>query len=269
MKNKKAILVISFGTSYKETREKTIGAIEADMRRAFPEYEFRRAVTSPTILRLMKEREGIEADSVEQALKRLAEDGFRTVIAQTTHMICGKEYEGVMAQIAAYRPYFDTLVCGDPLLTAEEDYEAVACALDQELAPYRNKQCDLVLMGHGTEHLADGSYRKLQQALTEHGVYDILLGTLEHSETMEQVELLLRARKTRQIVLAPFLVVAGSHALKDMAGDGANTWQTYFTKAGYEVECLMRGMGELEQIRAIYVEHAKRAERDFCCILGE
>lgn len=258
-RRKKAILVISFGTSYEETRRKTIDAIELDIQAAFPGYEFRRAYTSPTIIRILKNRDGLEIDNVEQALARLAEDGYRVVVAQPTHVIRGYEYDGMMEILERYRSRFDVLECGEPLLGSSTDYHKAARAVGEALSGYRRQGTGILLMGHGTEHVAKESYEKLQQAFFEEGFEDCLVGTIEDSPVMEHMIGMVKKRNPSHVLLAPFLVVAGNHALKDMAGDEETSWKCRFERAGYQVECLLRGLGEYPGIRRMYVEHALAA----------
>lgn len=258
---KKALLVISFGTSYEETRRKTIDAIEQDIRAAFPGYEFRRAYTSPTIIRILKSRDGIRIDNVEQALARLVQDGYRTVVVQTTHVIRGFEYDGMMEILERFRGQFDVIRCGEPLLGGGEDFCRAAGIIGEALAGYRRPGTDILLMGHGTEHVANAAYEKLQQAFFEEGLEDFLVGTVEASATMEHMTQLVKKRRPDRVLLSPFMVVAGNHAVKDMAGDGETSWKYRFGQAGYQVECLMKGLGEYPGIRRMYVEHALAAER--------
>lgn len=256
---KKALLVISFGTSYEETRKKTIDAIEQDIQSVFPGYEFRRAYTSPTIIRILKNRDGLRIDNVEQALARLAEDGYRVVVVQPTHVIRGFEYDRMMEILDRFCSRFDVLECGEPLLGSGEDYHKAARIVGEALAGYRRQGTDILLMGHGTEHAAKESYEMLQQAFYEEGFEDCLVGTIEDSPTMEHMIGMVKKRNPSRVLLAPFLVVAGNHALKDMAGDEEMSWKSRFERAGYQVECLLNGLGEYPGIRRMYVEHALAA----------
>lgn len=258
---KRAVLVISFGTSYGETRKKTIEAIESDIRQAFPGYEFRRAFTSPTIIRIMKNRDQIQVDNLEQALERLLAEGYRTVIAQTTYVIRGFEYDRMMATIRNYQERFDCLVCGEPLLTDEADYRACVEVLKQELAPYRREDQYLLLMGHGTEHVANFSYERLQKALDAAGLTDLRVGTVEPSPTQQAMERTVAEHRRERLFLTPFMVVAGDHASNDMAGDQEDSWKSRFERDGFSVTCLMKGLGEYEGIRRLYTAHAKAAAR--------
>lgn len=258
--NRKAILVISFGTRYQETREKALNAIENDIRAAFPEYEFRRAYTSPTIIRILKSRDGEEVDNVEQALNRLWEDGYQTVIAQTTHIIHGFEYHKMMKTIEGFRDKFEQLVCGAPLLTSDDDYRQAVRIMGKELKDMCQAGTDVLLMGHGSEHAANMAYAKLQTVFFSEGLPNYLVGTVEASPTLENMVALVQERTTHQVVLTPFMIVAGQHAYHDMAGEQEDSWKSRFERNGYQVECVQKGLGEYQGIRDLYIRHAKEAE---------
>ena len=144
-KDKKAILVVSFGTSYQKTRERTLDVIERDLREAFAGYEFKRAYTSPTIVRILRERDKIQIDGVEEAFERLVKDGFGTVLVQTTHVIHGFEYDRMKESLTKYQHFFDHLALGEPLLTSGEDYQEVVRVLGQETEAFRRSGTDLIL----------------------------------------------------------------------------------------------------------------------------
>ena len=258
--NRKAILVISFGTRYQETREKTLNAIERDIQAAFPEYEFRRAYTSPTIIRILQSRDGENVDDVEQALTRLWADGYRTVIVQTTHIIHGFEYHKMMKTIEGFRDKFEQLVCGAPLLSGDDDYWQAVRIMGKEWKDMCRAGTNVLLMGHGTEHAANMAYAKLQTAFLAEGLPDFLVGTVEASPTLENMIALVRERATHQVVLTPFMIVAGQHAYHDMAGEQEDSWKSRFERNGYQVECVMKGLGEYQGIRDLYIRHAKEAE---------
>lgn len=260
-KNKRALLVISFGTSYPETRAKTIDAIEADMREAFPEYDFFRAFTSPTIMRIMREREGIWVDDVEQAFERLLAEGYEEVLVQMTHVIRGFEYDRMMGTIRRYQDRFRRFACGEPLLTDEKDYQRLAEILENKFAAYRVPGTAVVLMGHGTEHVANFSYERLQKHLTDDGAGNLLIGTVEASPTLDAMMQAVRDQKPDRVLLAPLLIVAGNHVMIDMAGDQEDSWKNQFLRQGYEVECSFEGLGEYPEIRRMYVDHAEDAFR--------
>ena len=259
-RDKRALLVSSFGTSHRGTREKTLDVMERSLQKKFAGYEFCRAYTSPTIVRILKERDGIAVDSVKEALERLLGDGYRRVLAQTTHVIPGFEYDRMKGVLESYRRDFDSLVWGEPLLSGDRDYREVVQVLGRELEGYRGPGTVLVLMGHGTEHAANLSYGRLQEEFLRQGFEDYLVGTAEASPTLEAMEGLVRQRKPGRVVLAPFLMVAGEHACRDMAGDGEDSWKSRFLRRGCQVECVMKGLGEYDGIRQIYIRHAKEAE---------
>lgn len=254
-----AVLAVSFGTSHQKTRGKTLDAIEKDLREAFADYEFRRAYTSPTVIRILKERDGMQVEDVEEALKRLLRDGFRKVLVQTTHVIHGFEYDRMQKILAKYRDAFERLVCGEPLLTTEEDYREAVEILGLELARQRRPDTALVLIGHGTEHAASVSYAKLQQMFWQEGFPDVFIGTVEASANLENIAALIRQRQARRVVLAPFLVAAGKHVCQDMAGEGKDSWKSRLLNEGFQVECVMTGLGEYAKIRQMYVRHAREA----------
>ena len=261
MEDKRAVLVVSFGTSHQKTREKTLDVIEKDIGAAFEGYDLRRAYTSPTILGILKNRDGIKEDNVEEALEKLIKEGYKTVLVQTTHVICGFEYDRMEKILRQYQGQFDHFAWGEPLLAEDRDYQEAVRILGKEFREYRCPETDLVFMGHGTEHRANVSYEKLQQAFLEEGLSDCLVGTVEASPTLENMEILVQKRQSKKVVLIPFLVVAGEHVQKDMAGEEEGSWKSRFEKSGYEVDCVMRGLGEYPGIRRMYVRHGKEAEK--------
>ncbi|MGL5433849.1 MAG: sirohydrochlorin cobaltochelatase [Lachnospiraceae bacterium] len=260
---KKAILAVSFGTSYLDSREKTLEVIEHDLAKAFPEYEVRCAYTSSMIIRKLKTRDGIHIDNVEEALTRMVQDGFEQVLVQATHVIPGEEYHKMLEMIAPFRTQFDALVCGEPLLAAEADYRAVAGILGRELAEVRNEKTDIVLMGHGSEHQANEAYQYMQEILREETLTDFLMGTVEAVPTADDVIRLVEERQPQRVILTPFMIVAGDHANQDMAGDDEDSWKCRFEQAGYPATCLIKGLGEYPDIRRIFIEHASTALHKF------
>ena len=251
--SKKAILVVSFGTSYEETREKTIGAIEEDFRCAFPDFEIRRAFTSGMIIRKLKERDGIEADTVEQALEKLANEGFDTVICQPTHVMNGFEFDDVRAETEKWKHRFSHLICGWPLLTSSEDYSLVIEALHQEFGSLEEDTA-LVLMGHGTEHPANATYPALDYRLKALGYKNFFIGTVEGYPDLDTVLSEVAAVHAKKVILAPLMVVAGDHAINDMCKN-EDSWKNIFENAGYQTQTVLRGLGEYPSVRKIYLQH--------------
>ncbi len=253
---KKAILAVSFGTSYPDTLLKTIAATEQALAGAFPDWEVRRAFTSGMIIRKLKERDGVEIENVSQAMHRLEQEGYTHVAVQSTHVMHGEEYEKMLSQLEPYRLRMQISV-GMPLLHSEADYTSVAQALLNWLPPLDADEA-LVLMGHGTTHFANSAYAQMEHMLQ--GLCDrVYLATVEGYPTLDSVERQLAKRtEIRRLMLAPFMLVAGDHARNDMSAD-EDSWAAQLKKAGYPVRCILRGLGECPAIRALFVEHCRQA----------
>ena len=253
------ILMVSFGTSYNDSREKTIGAIEKAVEKEFSGYEVRRAFTSQIIIDKLKERDGLEIDNIEGALDRLVADNVKTLVVQPTHVMSGYEYDDVVAAVEKYSDKFDKLAIGKPLLTSDEDYAELAQALINETADYNQKDTAIVFMGHGTEHESNATYARFQRALADSKADNYFVGTVEATPTLDDVIQSLQNGKYKKVVLEPLMVVAGDHANNDMAGDEDDSWKSQLTKEGFKVECVLKGMGEIEGVRKMYVRHVEDA----------
>ncbi len=256
--NKKALLVVSFGTSYLDTLEKTIAPIEAEIAAALPEREPRRAFTSGMILRKLAAG-GCHIDSVPDALERLLAQGFDDVLVQPSHVMNGDEYDKLARLAEPFASRFRRFALGTPLLTEVEDYHAVARAVLAELPPERADTAH-VFMGHGSEHHANASYCQLEYVFHDLGRRDVLIGTVEGYPTLDEVRRRLRERpQVDRLVLRPLMVVAGDHARNDLAGDAPDSWKNLLEGEGYQVSCLLRGLGEYPGIRRLFADHALRA----------
>lgn len=255
--NKKAILVVSFGTSYNETRAKTIDAIEEKVAEAYPDYEVRRAFTSQMIIDKLKSRDGLEIDNVEQAMQRLVDDGFGTVIVHPTHVMSGIEFEEMLSQVDPFLDYFVNAITGEALLTYPDDFEALARTLIEDTADYNEEGTSIVFMGHGSEHQANEVYEKMEEAFAEEGYLNYFVGTVEAEPTLEDVMKKVEAAGSERVVLLPLMIVAGDHATNDMAGDEEDSWKTQFKAAGYEVECVLKGLGEYPAVQDLIVSHVQ------------
>ena len=254
---KKAILVVSFGTSYNETRAVTIEAIENAITAEFTDFDVRRAFTSQIIIDKLASRDGLEIDNVAQALERLISEGYGTLVVQPTHIMNGYEYDEMLESIEPYKDSFVNLAVGQPLLSSDDDYTAVAEMLAAETAEYDADNSAVVFMGHGTEHAANSSYAQLQQKLLDLGYDNYVIGTVEAAPSLEDVMEKCEELGVSKVVLLPFMIVAGDHAYNDMAGDEEGSWKTEFKAAGYEVECVLRGVGEYEAAQKLFVEHTR------------
>ena len=253
------ILVVSFGTSYNDSRDITIGAIENAIQEAYPDYQVKRAFTSQIIIDKLKERDGIEIDNVTEALDRAVNDGVKTLVVQPTHLMNGYEYTDLVDELDTYNDKFDKIAIGDPLLTSDEDFKAVVQAITSETSSYDDGQTAICFMGHGTEADSNSVYTKLQETLTSEGYENYYIGTVEATPSVDDVLAAVKEKNYTKVVLEPLMVVAGDHANNDMAGDEDDSWKTVFQNAGYQVECVLKGLGQFESIQNIYVDHVKAA----------
>lgn len=256
---KKAILAVSFGTSHNDTREVTIDAIEKDMQAAFSEYPLYRAWTSKMIINKVNKRDHVHIDTVKEAMEKMRADGITDVLVQPTHVINGIENDIMKEEALSYREDFHSISFGDPLLTSEQDNREVLEAVAEEFSWLKEDEV-LVLMGHGTTHYANSIYAALDYTFKDKGHKNIFLGTVEAYPSMESIMKLVREYAPSKVVLAPFMIVAGDHAKNDMAGDDPESWYSQFKEAGYEVEAVIKGLGEYPGIRKILVNHLKALE---------
>ncbi len=257
---KAAVLVVSFGTSYNDSREATIGAIESAIAKALPDYEVRRAFTSQIIIDKLKERDGLAIDNVEEALDRAAADGIKTLVVQPTHLMDGYEYTDLADALKDYEDKFDRVVLAKPLLASDEDFDAVISAVTGKTASYDDGETAICFMGHGTEADSNAIYAKMQEKLTAAGYENYYIGTVEAAPSLENVIAAINSKGTyKRVVLEPLMVVAGDHANNDMAGDEDDSWKTLIGNEGYEVECILEGLGQIPAVQDIYVAHTKAA----------
>lgn len=226
------------------------------MQTAYPDYEVRRAFTSQIIIDKLKVRDGIEIDNVKQAMDRLVADGIKEVIIQPTHVMNGFEYDDIVSEVTQYKDKFDTFKIGKNLLSSDEDYDTIASVITDETKSYASDDTAIVFMGHGTEHEANATYAKLLQVITNKGVKNFFIGTVEAEPSLEDVMKLTQDAGVKKVVLEPFMIVAGDHANNDMAGDEEGSWKTEFEKAGFEVECVIKGLGQMKGIQDLIVKHA-------------
>ena len=258
---KPVILVVSFGTSYNDSRHITIGAIEDAIRETYPDYDVRRAFTAQIIIDKLAERDGIVIDNFEQAMDKLVEEGVQKVIVQPTHLMAGYEYTDVLNSLQSnYADKFEAIVLGDPLLTSDEDYGEVVEAICDATAAYDDGQTAICFMGHGTEADSNEDYAHLQQVLTDAGHTSYFVGTVEATPTFDDVVEAAQAAGFTRAVLRPLMVVAGDHANNDMADtEDPDSFASKFIAAGFEVECVVEGLGQLVAIDDIYVRHVADA----------
>ncbi len=253
------LLVVSFGTSYNDSRRLTIGAIESALEEAFPEYSVRRAFTSQIIIDHVSSRDGEVIDNVTEALDRAVANGVKTLIVQPTHLMDGLEYNDIVDEVATYADSFENVVIGAPLLTTDEDFQIVMEAVVEANAEYDDGTTAICLMGHGTEADSNEIYAKMQTCLTEAGYENYYVGTVEAEPSLDDVLEAVQAGEYTRVVLRPLMIVAGDHANNDMAGDEEDSWKSAFESAGYEVVCEVSGLGELEAVQQLIVSHTQDA----------
>ena len=248
----KAILMVSFGTSHLDTMEKTICRIEQDAAAAFPDRKIYRAFTSGMIIRKLKRTENLETDTVEEALKRMLSDGITDVVVQPTHIINGIENDRMMEKLMEAMESFHRIRVGKPLLSSVDDYKKAIHAVMAETELQEGEV--LVLMGHGTEHHANAAYPMLEYTFHALGYSQVLVGTVESFPDLKNVMTKLEISGKKKVLLMPFMLVAGDHAKNDMAGE-EDSWKSELEEAGYEVRAELKGLGEFEGIRRIFMEH--------------
>jgi len=262
----KAILVVSFGTTYLETLQLNIESIENKIKAAFPDYEVRRAFTSRMVIKKLAARDGIVVDTEQQALEKLHAEGYTEVYVQPLHVVAGEEYDKVKRLVVhyAHTKVFEKIKLGRPLLyfTGQEnqpdDYLVAINAITQQF-PSLDNETALVLMGHGGVHPANTAYAALQLKLEEAGLARTYIYTVEGFPGLTSVIEKLRVNKVKKVLLAPFMLVAGDHAQNDMAGDDEESARSQLQQAGFMVEIYLRGLGENPHIQELYVQHLQDA----------
>ena len=254
----KELLVVSFGTSFNDSRRLTIGGIEGAIADAIPEYAVRRGFTAQIIIDHVERRDGIHIDNVEEALDRAVANGVKILVVQPTHLMHGFEYDELMETLAKYGDSFQ-IVVGEPLLTSDEDFDRVADIMIDLMKEYDDGETAIVFMGHGTEHESNAVYAKMQGILADKGAANYYIGTVEAEPSVDDVKAAIADKGYKRVVLRDMMVVCGDHANNDMAGDEEDSWKSIFAAEGYEVVPVLEGLGQVPEIQQIYVEHAQAA----------
>lgn len=260
----KAILVVSFGTSYEDTRKVTIDSIEEHIESRFKAYEIRKAFTSHMIINLLKKRDGIQIDTPEEALEKLEKEGYKEIIVQSLHIIPGEEYDYVNKVVKTFsnKKIFEKIVLGRPILyfkgnseAIPDDYSLAIEAIKLQLP----KDGAIVLMGHGSPHPANACYACLQQVLKDKEINNVYIGTVEGYPTLDNIIHNLKKDKVNKVTLMPLMIVAGDHCINDMASDDADSWKSILKKEGFTVELYLHGLGENSIVKDIFAQHAEDA----------
>ncbi|MBQ7657668.1 MAG: sirohydrochlorin cobaltochelatase [Butyrivibrio sp.] len=277
----KELLVVSFGTSFNESRAEDIGGIEKALAAAYPDYSVRRAFTAQIIINHVYARDDEKIDNVEQALERAVSNGVKELVVQPTHLMHGAEYDELMDALDKYKDKFDKVVVSEPLLgevgkdatVINADKEAVAKAVtaaavkDAGFSDFDAAEKDsvaFVFMGHGTSHTAKVTYSQMQTQMDTLGYKNVFVGTVEgEPEETELSNVIAKVKEAgyKKVVLRPLMVVAGDHANNDMAGDDEDSWKSGFEADGSfdEITCQISGLGRIDEVQKIYVEHVKSA----------
>ena len=255
----KVILVVSFGTSFNQSRSLTIGGIEAAIREAYPDYQIRRAFTSQIIIDKLAARDGLRIDTVEDAMNRLLLDKVKEVVIQPTTVMNGWEYEDVIKEVMPFADKFESFRIGKWLLADDDDYDVVAGVMAAETTGFKADGTAIVWMGHGTSHASNTTYKKMQDVLHAKGYADHLVGTVEGYPEIEDVQELLEEMGAERVVLRPMMIVAGDHANNDMAGDEEDSWKTILEEEGYAVVSVIEGFGQVKAIQDLFINHVQDA----------
>ena len=275
------LLVVSFGTSFNDSRAKDIKGIEDALQAAYPDWSVRRAFTAQIIINHVQARDGEKIDNMQQAMDRAVANGVKNLVVQPTHLMHGAEYDEMMEMIDDYRDKFESVAVAEPLLgevgadatVINEDKEAVAKAVTAEAvatAGYDSVEAAakdgtaFVFMGHGTSHTAKVSYSQMQTAMQTLGYDNVFIGTVEgepESTSCENVIEAVKAAGYTKVVLRPLMVVAGDHANNDMAGADEDSWLSQFEASGAfdSVDCQIAGLGGVADVEQLYIAHTKAA----------
>ena len=275
------LLVVSFGTSFNDSRAADIGGVEKALQEAYPDWSVRRAFTAQIIINHVQARDDEKIDNVEQALDRAVDNGVKNLIIQPTHLMHGAEYDELTEAVEKYQDKFETVKIAEPLLgevgsdasTINEDKEAVAKAITAEAiktAKYDSLDAAaedgtaFVFMGHGTSHTAKISYSQMQTQMENLGYKNVFIGTVEGEPEDTSCEAVIEKVKEagyKKVILRPLMVVAGDHANNDMAGDDDDSWKSQFEASGEfdSIDTQIAGLGEIADVQQLYVAHTKAA----------
>ena len=275
------ILVVSFGTSFNDSRVADIGGVEKAIQAANPDWSVRRAFTAQIIINHVQARDGEKIDNVDQALQRAIDNGVKNLVVQPTHLMHGAEYDELVEALDSYKDKFESVTVAEPLLgevgadatVVNEDKakvaeditaEAVKDAGYDSLEAVKADSTAFVFMGHGTSHTAKVSYSQMASQMAALGYDNVFVGTVEGEPEETACEAVIEAVKAagyKNVILRPLMVVAGDHANNDMAGADDDSWKSMFTASGNfdKVDTQIAGLGEIEAVQQIYVDHTKAA----------
>ena len=275
------LLVVSFGTSFNDSRAEDIKGIEDALAEAFPDWSVRRAFTAQIIINHVQARDDEQIDNMQQALDRAVANGVKNLVVQPTHLMHGAEYDEMVEAIDAYKDKFESVAIAEPMLgevgddatVINDDKAAVAQAITDEAvkeAGYDNMEAAaedgtaFVFMGHGTSHTANVTYDQMQTQMENLGFTNAFIGTVEgepEDTACDEVINKVKDAGFKKVILRPLMVVAGDHANNDMAGDDDDSWKSMFEASGDfdEIDCQIEGLGRIDAVEQLYVAHTQAA----------
>ena len=275
------ILVVSFGTSFNDSRAEDIGGVEKALQAAYPDWSVRRAFTAQIIINHVQARDDEKIDNMDQALQRAVDNGVKNLVVQPTHLMHGAEYDELTEAVESYKDKFETVKIAEPLLgevgadetAINEDKAAVAEAITAEavktagfdsLDAAKEDGTAFVFMGHGTSHTAKISYSQMQAQMEQLGYDNVFIGTVEGEPEDTSCEAVIEKLKNagyKKVILRPLMVVAGDHANNDMAGDDDDSWKSQFEASGAfdSIDTQIAGLGGIDAIQQLYVAHTQAA----------
>ena len=275
------ILVVSFGTSFNDSRAEDIGGVEKALQAAYPDWSVRRAFTAQIIINHVQARDDEKIDNMDQALERAVDNGVKNLVVQPTHLMHGAEYDELTEAVENYKDKFESVKIAEPLLgevgadetAINEDKAAVAEAITAEavktagfdsLDAAKEEGTAFVFMGHGTSHTAKISYSQMQAQMEQLGYENVFIGTVEGEPENTACEAVIEKLKDagyKKVILRPLMVVAGDHANNDMAGDDDDSWKSQFEASGAfdSIDTQIAGLGEIDAIQQLYVAHTQAA----------
>ena len=275
------LLVVSFGTSFNDSRAEDIKGIEDALAEAFPDWSVRRAFTAQIIINHVQARDDEKIDNMDQALQRAVDNGVKNLVVQPTHLMHGAEYDEMVEAIDAYKDKFESVAIAEPMLgevgddatVINDDKAAVAQAITDEAvkeAGYDSMEAAaedgtaFVFMGHGTSHTANVTYDQMQTQMDNLGFTNAFIGTVEgepEDTACDEVINKVKDAGFKKVILRPLMVVAGDHANNDMAGDDDDSWKSMFEASGDfdEIDCQIEGLGRIDAVEQLYVAHTQAA----------
>ena len=275
------LLVVSFGTSFNDSRAEDIGGVEKALQAAYPDWSVRRAFTAQIIINHVQARDDEKIDNVDQALERAVSNGVKKLIIQPTHLMHGAEYDELKEAVDSYKDKFESVTIAEPLLgevgsdatVINEDKQAVAEAITAQAVKSANYDSldaaaedgtAFVFMGHGTSHTAKVTYSQMQTQMDTLGYKNVFIGTVEGEPEETACENVIEAVKAagyKKVILRPLMVVAGDHANNDMAGEDEDSWKSQFEASGAfdEIDTQIEGLGRIDAVEQLYVQHTKAA----------